>query len=261
MVRAKKGFPEENEIVLTTVTSVQHHSVFCNLDEYGKTGLIHISEVSPGRIRNLRDYVVEGKKVICKVLRIDLEKGHIDLSLRRVTEAQRRKKADDLKQEQKAEKIVEFVAEKSGKPKYELINDVTAKADKDFETMYACFEAVVEEDFDLTKIGIDKDTAKALEEVIRQRIKPKEVIVAGNFSIESYDSDGLERIKEAFSDAEKIEGDYIIRYKGAGKYYVEVKASNYPEAEEVLKKITDIVLNKMEKVSHTESSFARIELK
>jgi len=110
MLLKKEGFPEEDELAICTVTKVQFHSVFANLDEYGKGGMIHISEVSPGRIRNIRDFVKEGKKVVCKVLRINTDRGHIDLSLRRVTEGQKRNKIDELKQEQKAEKILEFVA-------------------------------------------------------------------------------------------------------------------------------------------------------
>ena len=66
MLLKKEGFPEEEELVLCTVLSVYHHSVFVKLDEYDKKGLIHISEVSPGRIRNIRDYVVEGKKLYVK---------------------------------------------------------------------------------------------------------------------------------------------------------------------------------------------------
>ena len=68
MLYKKQGYPEEEELVLCTVTNVQHHSVFVNIDEYNLSGMIHISEVSPGRIRNIRDYVKEGKVIVCKVL-------------------------------------------------------------------------------------------------------------------------------------------------------------------------------------------------
>ena len=67
MLYKKQGFPEEGELVFCTVSNVQHHSVFCQLEGYGKTGMIHISEVSPGRIRNIRDFVSEGKKIVCKI--------------------------------------------------------------------------------------------------------------------------------------------------------------------------------------------------
>ena len=41
---------KEGKLSLCTVTKIHFHSVFVNMDEYGRTGLIHISEVSPGRI-------------------------------------------------------------------------------------------------------------------------------------------------------------------------------------------------------------------
>src|SRR3989338_3423064 len=124
MFLKKDGFPEEDELVMCTITKVQPHSVFCNLDEYDKGAMIHISEVSPGRIRNIRDFVKEGKKVVCKVLRVNEEKGHIDLSLRRVTETQRRLKVDEIKQEQKSEKIIEFVTKNNNLDLNKFFNEL-----------------------------------------------------------------------------------------------------------------------------------------
>ena len=144
MLLKKKGFPEDDELVLCTITKVQFHSVFANIDEYGKGGMIHISEVSPGRIRNIRDYVKEGKKVVCKVLRIDEEKGHIDLSLRRVTETQRRKKVDEMKQEQKAEKILEFVAKDTKLDTKKLFVDISANISKKYASLYEFFQQVAQ---------------------------------------------------------------------------------------------------------------------
>ena len=75
--------PEEGEIVLCTVKKILYHSIFATIDEYETLeGMLHISEVSPGRIRNIRDFVKEGKQIVCKVLKVDKVKGHIDLSLR-----------------------------------------------------------------------------------------------------------------------------------------------------------------------------------
>ena len=91
MLLRKAGFPEDSELVICTVTKINPGSVFVNIDEYDRSGLIHISEISPGRIRNIRDYVKEGKKVVCKVLHVDSNKGHIDLSLRRVSDGQRKR--------------------------------------------------------------------------------------------------------------------------------------------------------------------------
>ena len=64
MLYRRLGFPEDGELVLCTVTKVQSHSVFVRLDEFDKGGMIHISEVSPGRIRNIRDFVIEDKIIL-----------------------------------------------------------------------------------------------------------------------------------------------------------------------------------------------------
>ncbi len=102
MAQKKQGFPEENEIVLCTVKKILPHGIFVSLDEYkSQEGLIHISEISPGRVRNIRDFVKEGKRIVCKILRVNKEKNHIDLSLRRVNQAQRINKNTEHKQEQK----------------------------------------------------------------------------------------------------------------------------------------------------------------
>jgi translation initiation factor 2 subunit 1 len=77
MFYKKEGFPEEDELVICTVAEIQYHSIFVTVDEYDNiSGMIHISEIAPGRIRNIRDYVKEGKVIVCKVLRINTEKGH-----------------------------------------------------------------------------------------------------------------------------------------------------------------------------------------
>src|SRR3990172_126972 len=104
MLLKREGWPEEGEIVICTVTRILPNSVFANIDEYRRSGMIHISEVAPGRIRNIRDYVSEGRVVVCQILQVNREKGHIDLSLRRVSEIAKRKKLEEVKLEQKAEK-------------------------------------------------------------------------------------------------------------------------------------------------------------
>ncbi|MFC1704853.1 translation initiation factor IF-2 subunit alpha [Nanoarchaeota archaeon] len=234
MLLKKKGFPEEEEIVMCTVTKIHFHSVFVNLDEYGRSGLIHISEVSPGRIRNLRDFVVEGKKVVCKVLRIDRDKGHIDLTLRRVTEGQKRNKANEIKQEQKAEKIIEFVAKNLKKEKVPLYNQISEKVLAKYPGIYPAFEEVIKNDGLLKELGIPDDITKSLTEIIKQRIKEAEVQIGGELSLISYAPNGIEIIKEALKKADDVDKNITISYEGGGKYKIIVKAPDYKKAEKLL---------------------------
>jgi translation initiation factor 2 subunit 1 len=257
MLLIKQGMPEEDELILCTVTSVQYHSVFCQLDEYNnKVGMIHISEVAPGRIRNIRDFVVEGKKVVCKVLRIHEDKGHIDLSLRRVNTAQKRIKLNEIKQQQSAEKIIEYVAQQLKQPVKKVYDDV-ASALRSYESIFKAFEAVVKDEFDLSTTKLNKKLVDELQNIVKQRIKPPEVNIGGMFSITTYDADGVGVIKRAFKKTEKIPGDFRIQYRGAGNYNIMVKAEEYKSAEKTLAKITKAVTTAIEATPNSTITFTR----
>jgi len=255
MLLRKEGFPEEDELVLCTVTAIHYHSVFVNLDEYGRSGMIHISEISPGRIRNIRDFVKEGKKVVCKVLRIHRDKGHIDLSLRRVNEGQKKEKINSIKQEQLAEKIVENVAKQNKIELNKLYDKITKVVFEKYDSLFAAFEDASSGRTTLEKIGIETGLAKQLMEIISQRIKPSEIEIGGELVLQSYAPNGVEIIKEAVKKAgNKVE----IRYTGGGTYSIKVKSLEYKDAEKDLKTFIDSVTDFME--SHkSKAEFVREE--
>ena len=240
MLFKKQGFPEDGELVLCTVTSVQFHSVFVDLDEYGKSGLIHISEISPGRIRNIRDFVKEGKKVVCKVLRINQEKGYIDLSLRRVNESEKRRKINDIKREQNAEKIVELAAAKIGTKTEELYKEISEKIIKDYASLHEFFESASKDESLLESLNIDKKHLKIINETIKQRIKPTEVKIVGKLRITIYAPNGIDIIKESLKKAEEAaKGQISINYLGSGLYRFMVTAPDFKEAEKIVKSATE----------------------
>lgn len=251
MLYKREGLPEESELVLCTVTKIFHNCVFVELDEFGLDGMIHISEVSPGRIRNIRDFVKEGKKVVCKVLRVNKEKLQVDLSLRRVNAGQRREKVNEIKQEQKSEKIVEFISKDLKKDFTKLYHEVAPKILARYLFLYQCFDDIVKDGVKLEDLGIEKKTAKKLTEIIKQRIKPAEIVIGGDLVLSSYAPDGVEIIKKALKKA-KLNDSVDIRYKGAGKYSVSVKAADYKEAEKILKQATENAINSMDKGSAAE---------
>lgn len=244
MLLKKQGFPEEGDLVLCTVTSVQFHSIFVDLDEYGKGGMIHISEVSPGRIRNIRDFVKEGKKIVCKVLRINEEKGYIDLSLRRVNESEKRRKIDEIKKEQNAEKILEIAAKKIGINVEDLYREVSQKIINNYSSLHEFFEEVIKNEKLLESLGLDKKRLNVLDETIKLRLKPVSVEITGKLKISTYSPDGIEIIKDSLKKAEDIGKDKIkINYLGSGLYRFMVKASDYKEAEKIMKNTTDTAIN------------------
>lgn len=243
MLLKKQGFPEDSELVLCTVTSVQFHSVFVNIDEYGKGGMIHISEVSPGRIRNIRDFVKEGKKIVCKVLRVNQEKGYIDLSLRRVNEAEKRRKIDDIKKEQNAEKIIEIAAGKIGLSVEQLYKEISEKI-KNYGSLHEFFEEAAKDESILEKLEMDKKHLKIIEETIKQRIKAPEVTITGKLKITTFAPNGIDIIKDALKKAEDAaKSDISINYLGSGLYRFMVKSPDYKGAEKIMKSATESAIS------------------
>src|SRR3989338_510958 len=234
MLLKREGFPEEDTFVLCTITNIHYHSVFAKLDEYGKTGLIHISEISPGRIRNIRDFVVEGKKVVCKVLKIDREKGHIDLSLRRVNDNQKRIKISEIKQEQKAEKIIEQVAKHLKKDVSEIYNDVSAKIAKRYDDLTACFKEAAQKPELLESLGIDKHIADELQPIIAVRFHEEEIAIHGMLKLNSVEPDGVEIIKKCLQEAKEVDKKVEISYAGGGMYHMSIRAEDYKTGERIL---------------------------
>ena len=69
------------EIVEGTVSDIMNYGAFVKLND-GKTGLVHISEVSKDFVKDIHSVLNEGDLVKAKVLSID-EKGKIALSIKK----------------------------------------------------------------------------------------------------------------------------------------------------------------------------------
>ena len=245
MFYKKKGLPEVNEIVICTIKKILPHSVFVNLDEYEKEGMLHISEVSPGRIRNIRDYVKEGKKITCKILRLNQERGHIDLSLRRVNLSQKRKKVDEYKQEQKAEKLLEQVGKDSKLNLETMYKEAGYKIIEEYGTLFSAFQDIVNDNLDLKKLDIKKGIADKITELVKLRIKLPEVIITGTLKLECSKENGISVIKNILKKVVKNKID--ITYMGAPKYKIIIKAGDYKTAEAELKETINKIQENMKK--------------
>jgi len=249
MLIRKQDYPERSDLVICTVTKIQFNSIFVKLDEYKtKQGIIHISEISPGRIRNIRDYVKEGKVIVCLVLRVNRDRDLIELSLRRVTDGQRRNKINEMKQEQKAEKIIEFVAKSHGEDKDKLFSQVIRAITPEYDSIHTYFENVVTGSSSLKELGLEKKILDLLDETIKQRIKLPEVFIKARFKLHSFERDAMETIKSALKKAKDIgKDDLSIVYQGAGKYDLSLRSEDYKTAERILEEIRDAVSEHMKK--------------
>lgn len=256
MVRRKNQWPDEGELVVGTVHKVLNYGAFANLEEYqGKEAFIHISEVSSGWVKNIRDYVRENQKIVARVLRVNPKKGHVDVSMKRIREDQRTKKIQSWKIEQKAEKFLELAGKTMDKDLDTAYNEVGYLMMDRFGDIYGAFEASAEEgESALMDEGVSEEWAQAITKIAKKNITPPEVQITGYVDIKSYASNGVEIIKKALESAE---GDNIvIQCVGAPRYRLIVKAPDYIQAEKNLKDAADRCIDLVE-ASEGEGTFHR----
>ena len=250
MSTRKPEYPEVGDHVIATIETVTTYGAYAKLDEYNKQGLLHVSEISSSWIRNIRDYVREGQKAVLKVLRVDTEKGHIDLSLRRVTKRAKIEKIRQWKQDRKAEALLREVQEKTSLTPEEL-NKATALIEEKYGLYEAFEKTAIEGPEALTAIGVPENLAKTFAEVATERIHVKRVKVKGTLEIRCLKPNGVKLVKDAFLNAKKAEKtkDADIRFYviAAPKYMVEVLAENYKRAEDVLQKVSQAVVTNITK--------------
>ena len=125
------------------------------------------------------------------------------------------------------------------------------------EMLFLAFEDVVENDVDLKEMGLKKELAEPLMEMVKDKIKPKEVSIGGYLEARSYAGNGVEVVKKALQEGEKAAEGSEITYAGSGKYRVIVKAPDYKKAEKEMEACIQKVRDAMENAVGSKVDFKR----
>lgn len=172
----KKGFPSDGELVLVTVKNITPYSALCMLDEYpGKEGMIHVSEVAGKWVRDIKTFVKQDKQYVAKVTGVNQEKGHINLSLKRVSKREGDRKIQDSKKEDHAEKMLEDIGKKLGLNLNQTYEKIGYQLQEIFGDMFVAFNTALENPELLKRRGIDEKYIKLMEEISKENIQKKRV--------------------------------------------------------------------------------------
>ena len=259
-------WPERDELVICTVKNVQNFGAFVVLEEYeGKEGLIHISEISHGWVRNIREFVREGQRLVCKVLSVDKQRGHIDLSLRRVSAEQRRAKIKEWKNEESAKKWLALAASQAN-----VGEDERKQAEKKMRSahgsLHNAFEEIVRRGKNvLRELDIPSDFADAIYNVAVANVRLPTVKISGFVELRCPLPNGVEVVKNALLEAENAakangkENEVVnveCLYVGAPRYEIRVTAPDYKKAEAALREAAKTAIEIVKK-SGGEGEFHR----
>lgn len=241
----EKPMPESGEVVVCTVREITSHGIYVNLDQYdGMNGFLHISEITTGWVRNIERVAKVSQKLVLKVIRANKMRREIDLSLRQVTNEERRAKVIEWKREERAVAIMGVVKNKLNLDDAQT-KSLKEKIEDQFGTLYEAFEMTARKgEKCLSPLELPEKVAKAIAETAAEKIVPPSYEVGALVEISSKSPNGIEQVKKTLmAAANSPSAEVHITYAGAPRYRVRVTADDYKQAEKaldgVLEKIKD----------------------
>ncbi len=249
MVRKRSELPEVGDLVVGTVVKTFEYGAYVRLEEFGgHEAYLPWSEVSSKWVRDVKEFVKEGQKVVAKVIRVDRRKKHVDISLKRVSDSEQRRKLLEWKRAQRAEKLLEVVASKLGKTLDDAYREVGWKLEDAYGEIFAGLELTAYRGEEvLRKAGVPEEWIAPLMDEVKKHIEVKKVKIQGMLMLTTADRDGISKIKEVLLKPLEVLSKELDRNTsikvytiGAPRYRVEVTSADYKQAEKVLSKYVSL---------------------
>ena len=254
---SEQPLPEPGEVVVCTVREITSHGIYVNLDQYdGTNGFLHVSEISTGWVRNIDRVAKVSQKLILKVIRVNRMRREIDLSLRQVTNEERRAKVIEWKREERALTIVDAVQKKLDMDDPHA-KELKRKLEGEFGTLYTALETAAKKgEKGLAAAGLSEKEAKAVADIAADKIVPPKYEVGALVEVSSRSPEGIEQVKRTLMAAANAPSAVVhITYAGAPRYRVRITADDYKQAEKALDGVIEKIKDGVGK--HDTFSFKR----
>ncbi len=218
----KRDLPQQGELVIFKISKVNPNSAFAYLEEYGAEGMIHISEVSSGWVKDIRSFVKTGQMAVAKVMRV--EGNHISLSLKRVDRNQENNKIKEYRLNQRAEKMLKIAADAMKKTLDKAYEEVGFLLQENFGSLYEGFKVSLTNPQLLRDRGVPEKWIGQIKAIAERTIVQKEFEFKANLHVKTYKPDGINIIKALLADAEK--DGLEVKYIAAPAYLVKYRSMN-----------------------------------
>jgi len=211
----QRCFPEVDEVVMVQVKSIAEMGAYVQLLEYNNIeGMILLSELTRRRIRSVSKLIKVGRIEPVMVLRVDKDKGYIDLSKRRVSPEDVQACEEKYNKSKMVHSILRHVAETT--VSYDLeslyknlgwpLYDLYGHAFEAFRLMVTDAENVLNKVASVAsdRVILEDHVKKALIKDIRRRMTPQPLKIRADVEITCFGYDGIEHIRTALRAAEAV---------------------------------------------------------
>ncbi|KAJ2748069.1 hypothetical protein H4R27_001669 [Coemansia aciculifera] len=224
-------FPEPDEVVMVKIASINDLGAYVLLEEYNNIqGMISVADLSRRRIRSVQKLVRVGKNEAVVTLRVDKEKGYIDLSKRQASPEEVRKCQEKFERSKTVHSIVVNVAKNLGLEAEDLYKRFGWPLYKKYGHAYDAFKlAITDYDEVLGEYNLEPELKKELMTFITRRLAPKNSKLRADFEMTCYSFQGVEAIRKALKAAEAVstkETDLQVRLIAPPEYVITTTSVN-----------------------------------
>ena len=190
---------------------------YVSLLEYNNIeGMILLSELSRRRIRSINKLIRVGRHEVVMVLRVDKEKGYIDLSKRRVSAEDVAKLEDRYNKAKSVHSVLRHLADQHKFYLQELYERIAWPLYRKYGHAYDAFKLALMEDESTSTSAAssstslddnkddpfrDIDVPQALKDelkmYIRRRLAPQPIKIRADIEVSCFTYEGIEAIREA----------------------------------------------------------------
>ena len=193
-------YPEPEEVVMCNVTEIGEMGAYVTLMEYDNIeGMILLSELSRRRIRSINKLVRVNRSEVVMVIRVDKEKGYIDLSKRRVDPEDVQKCEERFNKAKAVHSVLRHVADQKGMRLDYLYKVVGWPLYKRYGHAFDAFKLALTDSDETVFDGLDiaEEMKAALVTYIKRRLAPQPVKVRSDIEVTCFTYDGINAIKES----------------------------------------------------------------
>jgi len=203
----EEKYPEVDEVVMVQVKSIAEMGAYVSLLEYNNIdGMILLSELSRRRIRSVNKLIKVGRQEPVMVLRVDAEKGYIDLSKRRVSPEDAQACVEKYNKSKLVHTITRHTAETTNTDLEDLYKAFTWPLYKKYGHAHDAFTQMVSspEDMFTESIAISgeegaavltQEVRSAIVKDIKRRLTPTPLKIRADIELTCFHYDGVLHIK------------------------------------------------------------------
>ncbi len=240
-------YPEPEEVVMCNVYNIGEMGAYVTLMEYDDIeGMILLSELSRRRIRSINKLVRINRSEVVMVIRVDKEKGYIDLSKRRVDPEDVLKCEERYNKAKAVHSVLRHVADQKKMPLEQLYQMVGWPLYRKYHHAYDAFKLLLSDENDNIFDGLDisEDIKAAMVSYIKKRLAPRPVQIRSDIEVTCFTYDGIDAIKEALlaGEAKGTETSGIkIKLIAPPTYVMTTNTSDKEEGIEILNQAIDAI--------------------